>query len=529
MSSISGLPSDTLEHNVFPFLNVVEILHLISTSQYLFVTFTQNADKYWKDQCTHRWRSILFDAESLRQSQSTVDNQGSLFMFSPWLIEYKRQHLLDRKAEGDIDAIVELEKNKSPQERGNKANSKENAILWSGVVSKDRNLDLLINLCKTLTSNTMVTTTLQSSERRSTNDGIKDRIRIVKALLEGIHRLEICVEFKNLAALELSSFSTNSIPLGSLSIEERQDNDDVDMKPKLKIEYGAMLIAKFYQNAQDIVQDYDIIHGITSQSRTNKSFESGIDEHFDLLALIVKNRLKKRYTDQNNGRVENESFRWPIRWVLEEMKILFKNPAMSESSITQVITQFEGNEEDYYLYTNSLINKVIESRKGMPITLSVIYAAIVERVSRNVEIIAADLPGHFMLFTEDDENNKEPIFIDVFHGGSLLSKLQVKDLIFSRYNIEWSETFLDPVLFSEVWLRMMRNLKNCHKISAGQTGSDTLESQEETIFQCKMTLAINNLMLFPTYSACDKNKIEAMKRELSHLEQEFFLRIPFLL
>ena len=85
---------------------------------------------------------------------------------------------------------------------------------------------------------------------------------------------------------------------------------------------------------------------------------------------------------------------------------------------------FGGNAEDYYNYRNSLLDHVLASRKGIPISLSVLFASVCRRVDVHLDFIG--LPGHFLLATRPEPGH-ERIFVDAFHGGEILDISQCQD------------------------------------------------------------------------------------------------------
>jgi regulator of sirC expression with transglutaminase-like and TPR domain len=76
---------------------------------------------------------------------------------------------------------------------------------------------------------------------------------------------------------------------------------------------------------------------------------------------------------------------------------------------------FIGNQADYYNPGNSCLNEVLTSKKGIPITLSVIYIEIARRLKKSA--FGIGLPGHFLVEYND---GLDSTYIDVFHGGKLL-------------------------------------------------------------------------------------------------------------
>jgi regulator of sirC expression with transglutaminase-like and TPR domain len=77
---------------------------------------------------------------------------------------------------------------------------------------------------------------------------------------------------------------------------------------------------------------------------------------------------------------------------------------------------FRGNQDDYYNPLNSYLPSVLEQRRGIPITLSLIYKAVAERIELRVEGVNA--PGHFLVRVKTDEGW---MIVDPFYGGGILT------------------------------------------------------------------------------------------------------------
>jgi regulator of sirC expression with transglutaminase-like and TPR domain len=54
---------------------------------------------------------------------------------------------------------------------------------------------------------------------------------------------------------------------------------------------------------------------------------------------------------------------------------------------------FRGNEQDYYDPRNSFLNDVLERRTGIPITLSLVYLEVAQRI--DFPMVGINFPGHF--------------------------------------------------------------------------------------------------------------------------------------
>lgn len=113
---------------------------------------------------------------------------------------------------------------------------------------------------------------------------------------------------------------------------------------------------------------------------------------------------------------------------------------------------FLGNEADYYNTDNHYINKVIETKKGVPITLSVIYMLTLRRL--NLPVQGIGMPGHFIV--RYDFGSKF-LFADPFHGGNILSLEDCKNSLV-KLGYLFKDEYLEPVTNRQILERMIRNL-----------------------------------------------------------------------
>ena len=125
---------------------------------------------------------------------------------------------------------------------------------------------------------------------------------------------------------------------------------------------------------------------------------------------------------------------------------------------------FSGNIKDYYNYRNVLLDRVLESRTGMPLTLCLVYSCVCRRLDIAVQLTG--LPGHIVLGFDTNERTNtttyERSFIDVFHGCRFLSTDHCR-IIVESYGIGWREDFLTPMSTNETLQRIFNNLRNCHE------------------------------------------------------------------
>src|SRR5439155_6487123 len=115
---------------------------------------------------------------------------------------------------------------------------------------------------------------------------------------------------------------------------------------------------------------------------------------------------------------------------------------------------FRGNERDYYNAGNVCLNRVLETRLGIPITLSVVYIEVARRLAKPVTGVG--LPGHFVIRYDDGQF---ATYIDPFHGGALMDEAGCLRLI--QMDTLDSEMFA-PVDRRYIVMRIVNNLRQLY-------------------------------------------------------------------
>jgi regulator of sirC expression with transglutaminase-like and TPR domain len=116
---------------------------------------------------------------------------------------------------------------------------------------------------------------------------------------------------------------------------------------------------------------------------------------------------------------------------------------------------FTGNTDNYYATTNSYLPAVLETRRGLPITLCLLYKIIGERLGLRVHGIG--LPGHFLAGVEVDGTL---MLIDPFAGGRVVTQEEAHTKLQEMFgpDVEWTGELLQPVTNRQWLTRMLQNL-----------------------------------------------------------------------
>jgi regulator of sirC expression with transglutaminase-like and TPR domain len=117
---------------------------------------------------------------------------------------------------------------------------------------------------------------------------------------------------------------------------------------------------------------------------------------------------------------------------------------------------FHGNREDYYDPENSFLNRVLDRRTGIPITLSILYIEVAGRLGLDVRGIG--LPGHFIVALY---HNSGKLFIDPYNRGEIRTETYCHQIVrnYTGQTATPDVRWLEPVGKKEILVRMLRNLK----------------------------------------------------------------------
>ncbi len=118
------------------------------------------------------------------------------------------------------------------------------------------------------------------------------------------------------------------------------------------------------------------------------------------------------------------------------------------------IRGFHGNTADYGNPENSYLDRVIGTRAGIPITLSLVYMEVAQRVGLQCDGIG--YPGHFIVRYGGPEH---PVYVDPFQQGARIDRAELLARLRTlKLGATHPETFLAAVTRRQILQRMLNNL-----------------------------------------------------------------------
>jgi regulator of sirC expression with transglutaminase-like and TPR domain len=129
--------------------------------------------------------------------------------------------------------------------------------------------------------------------------------------------------------------------------------------------------------------------------------------------------------------------------------------------------KFAANTKNFHSPANCMLNIVLDSKRGNPISLCVVYMLVANKLK--MPVYGVNLPNLFVLTYK---NNESQFYINVFSKGIIFSKADI-DKYISQLNLPPSDIFYQPCTNMDIIKRVLRNL-----IISFEKTSDTDKVQE---------------------------------------------------
>ena len=120
---------------------------------------------------------------------------------------------------------------------------------------------------------------------------------------------------------------------------------------------------------------------------------------------------------------------------------------------------FSGNMDEYYDPRNSFLNDVLARKTGIPITLSILYLEVGQRLG--LKLKGVSFPGHFLVKVRVSGGE---LVLDPYAGGRSLSEEELRERLAQFTDKDTAkelplEDFLETASPRQILARLLRNLK----------------------------------------------------------------------
>lgn len=118
---------------------------------------------------------------------------------------------------------------------------------------------------------------------------------------------------------------------------------------------------------------------------------------------------------------------------------------------------FGANTKNFHSPGNSMMSVVLQTKKGNPISLCIIYMLVAQKLK--MPIFGVNLPNLFVMTYKQDDVQ---LYINAFNRGLVFSKKEVDDYI-ANLKLSPKDIFYEPCSHIDIVSRMLRNLINSHE------------------------------------------------------------------
>lgn len=250
------------------------------------------------------------------------------------------------------------------------------------------------------------------------------------------------------------------------------DDPDVDIFNNVKdrlMSYGEEVIpelesaweASFNNLVQNRIED--IIHNIQFTNIRTKleAWAEKVDPNLLEGAILI---AKYQYPDVDEERIINkiEVIKRDI-WLELNPNLTALEKVRVMNHIIFEIHGYSGNTANFHAPQNSYLNNVLESKKGNPLSLSILYSVIAQ--SLGLPVYGVNLPEHFILAYKDEfedlglEDHPYGVlfYINTFSKGTVFGKREI-DTFLKQINMQPLDMFYSPCTNVDIIRRMLRNL-----------------------------------------------------------------------
>ena len=210
----------------------------------------------------------------------------------------------------------------------------------------------------------------------------------------------------------------------------------------------------------------DIIHQIQFDSVRHHLTQWSQSGAKDLLkGVLIVNRYQ--YPDLDEGKIKKKLHQ------LKQDVWLELNDDLTAFETVRIVNQilfdvhgFSGNKKNYHAPQNSYLNNVLESNKGNPLSLSIVYILICEMLE--IPVKGINLPNHFVLgyideynimkaIGESDNDDGVMFYINPFSRGTIFNRKEIEQFL-KELKIDARAEYFEPCDHFAIVKRLITNL-----------------------------------------------------------------------
>jgi regulator of sirC expression with transglutaminase-like and TPR domain len=239
------------------------------------------------------------------------------------------------------------------------------------------------------------------------------------------------------------------------------DDDDKEVITQVKekiFSIGTIIIPilerEWENNFNPIVQQRieDIIHSLQYELLKERMTSWFVSEERDLLTgmwIVATYQYPEIELEKLKQDIENI---YQEAWLEYRDDLLPYDQVKVMNSVLFGKLKFGANSKNFHSPGNSMINVVLETHKGNPITLCVIYMLVAQKLK--MPVAGVNLPNLFILSYKDAQVS---FYINAFNRGLVFTRKDIENYIHEIHLVP-QKSFFEPCSNLEIIQRVLRNL-----------------------------------------------------------------------
>ncbi|MEQ9188501.1 MAG: transglutaminase-like domain-containing protein [Cryomorphaceae bacterium] len=236
-----------------------------------------------------------------------------------------------------------------------------------------------------------------------------------------------------------------------------------DVIPDLEDAWESNLFGMVFQERIE-----ELIHEIQFDALKASLGQWASDEGNSLLdGVIIINRYQYPDFDEEKLLKSLEQIQQDI-WIELNTNLTAFEQVKVINHILFELYGFSGNTSDYHSPKNSFLSVVLETKKGNPLSLSLIYSIIAQNL--DLPIYGVNLPHHFILAyldrfslykTNDIYKTDVLFYVNPFSKGTVFSRMEIEHFL-EQLKLEPRESFYQPATNAAIIRRALSNLEHSY-------------------------------------------------------------------
>ncbi|WP_339606628.1 transglutaminase-like domain-containing protein [uncultured Roseivirga sp.] len=137
--------------------------------------------------------------------------------------------------------------------------------------------------------------------------------------------------------------------------------------------------------------------------------------------------------------------------------------------------KFGANTKNFHSPGNSMMSVVLQTKKGNPVSLCIIYALVAQKLK--LPIHGVNLPNLFVLTYKQGETQ---FYINAFNRGLIFSRKEIDDYV-ANLKLTPKDQYYEPCTIVDMVVRVLRNLSIAHEKLGNSEKVDEIKSLIEIL------------------------------------------------